>query len=223
MQLLKLKTKLGFAAILLNPLVTGCAPATTTATDTAPIVVKALTPPLPKDCSTDSRIKNKSQAELESMKTQFWIGLHAYRYDTDQNAIDPLSNSAAQMYPPAMYLLSLIYDLHDHVAEAEPLLRCAAQLGFQKAEWDLGRMYAFERSPVRNYPEAFAWLSLAAKHEFAFRDLIEQDIAGVKRRMSSREMRKAEELKVRLLEQMRLVPKFGDDLCCGSGGEPRRE
>ncbi|MEO6920638.1 MAG: hypothetical protein ABI171_16785 [Collimonas sp.] len=199
-----------------------------------PVARELSAQPLPTACTKEARATVKLRADEGDKMAQFLMGLRFFRGvcespregDDEKEAVYYLSKSAAQFHPPSMYLLTLTHGYLEgkHEEDALRLLRGAAERGFRKAEWDVGRHYAFGKKSIRNNPEAYAWLSLAALHDPAFRDMIDPQITEVKARMSKRDMAKAEQLKDQLLEKMKLVPKYSDDLCCGSGGgEPRRE
>lgn len=99
----------------------------------------------------------------------------------------------------------------------------AAERGFHKAEFNVSMYYFDQRSVMHNDPQAYAWLSQCALHDRAF--CTDEDIAAVRARMNKRDMEKAEQLKVQLLEKMKAVPKFEDVFCCSgsSGFGMRRE
>jgi TPR repeat protein len=233
MKLFQTTSAIGASIVLLAGLFAGCA--WTETKDVQPALSQLFDQALPQGCGPEARAEVMARANAGDMKAQHLIGMQAYlgtcnkaRESNRKETIFYLSKSAAQFYPPSMFHLAENLGFEENLSYQTNVKRFhlylgAAERGFHKAEFNVAMYYFDQRSVMHNDPQAYAWLSQCALHDRAFcRD---EYIAAVRARMNKQDMEKAEQLKVRLLEKMKAVPKFEDVFCCfsGTGFRTRRE
>lgn len=174
---------------------------------------------IPQDCSIEAYKTVQTLAETGDKRAQFMLGSQqiqgkcaAYGEKNPKVGFANVSKSAAQSYPPAMYVMGVTYLGRGMDQPGLAMLFGAAKQGFREAEIMLGMMFASDKFSKKDNSSAYGWLSLALHHASLPKQqkILEEKLAEVRTRLNASELAKAEEIKVKFIQEMGQLPAFND-------------
>lgn len=180
---------------------------------------QTVAPALSQDCSAEAHKTVQMLAETGDKRAQFILGSQQmlgkcamYGEKNPKLGFTNVSKSAAQNYAPAMYVVGVSYLRQGIDQPALAMLFGAAKRGFREAEVMLGIMFANEKFARKDNISAYGWLSLALHHATVPKQqkILEDKLTEVRARLNPVELVKAEETKVKFLQEMGNIPVFSD-------------
>ena len=174
---------------------------------------------LPNECATDVQIPLLAKSGAGDKQAQFMLGSQlltglcsASGQKDVAKGFKYINQSAAQNYPPAMYLVGVSHLRRGLEQPGLAMLFGAAKGGFREAEIMLGTLFANEKFAKKSTLNAYGWLALARHHSSNEKQqkLLDVKLAEVKARMNATELSKAEETKTKFIEEMGNIPAFSE-------------